>query len=88
MAHKVLRWTGELGTLAEQMLTPRVFSNEATRHGIITEPVARDWYSKTNNVTVHELGLVIHPDQKWFACSPDGLIEKPNGVQHVLLFHT
>lgn len=53
----------------------RFSGNEYTSHGNLYEPVARDKYAALYNETVHEIGLVPHPDYPWLGGSPDGITE-------------
>jgi putative phage-type endonuclease len=49
----------------------------ALKWGVKYEPVAIEAYAKKNNVTMHEFGLLIHPQpsMKWFGASPDSISE-------------
>lgn len=47
--------------------------NPATLWGKKYEEVANRLYSKLNNATVYEFGLVPHGKLKWLAASPDGI---------------
>lgn len=49
--------------------------NDATRHGELYEPIARDLYAEERDEVVHELGLVQHPVYSWLGGSPDGITE-------------
>lgn len=49
--------------------------NEATRHGTLLEPIARDLYDARYNQKSHEIGLVQHVVHKWLGGSPDGVTE-------------
>lgn len=56
------------GTVAEG------FSSPAMRHGTETEPEARAAYEFFQDVTVTEVGFVVHPTIERAGCSPDGLV--------------
>ncbi len=43
--------------------------------GVKYEPVACDAYAHKNGVTMHEFGLLRHPDIPWVGASPDGITE-------------
>jgi len=58
-------------------------SNQETNtymvHGIIYEPVARNWYCSTFNVKVRELGLAVPKWDTRIGASLDGEVEGTNG---------
>ena len=65
--------------LADQLagITPKVFSEESKRVmnlGNEREPIARDWYCQTNNVTVEELGLAVPKWNLYLGGSVDGAV--------------
>jgi putative phage-type endonuclease len=49
--------------------------NQATMHGTLLEPVARDLYDERTGRKTHEIGLVQHPVHRWLGGSPDGVTE-------------
>ncbi len=49
--------------------------NEATNHGTLLEPVARDLYDKQFSKKTHEIGLVVHPKYPFLGGSADGVTE-------------
>lgn len=49
--------------------------NDATRHGELYEPTARDLYANERDEVVHEIGLVQHARYPWLGGSPDGVTE-------------
>jgi putative phage-type endonuclease len=53
------------------------YSNEAMKRGTILESQARDYYSFERDVSVTEVGMVIHPEPEYsfITCSPDGLLD-------------
>ena len=52
------------------------YSNAAMQRGTDLESQARDYYSFERDVSVSEVGMVIHPEPEYsfITCSPDGLI--------------
>ena len=50
------------------------FSNAAMQRGTDLESEARNYYIFDRNVSVAEVGMVIHPEYDFITCSPDGLI--------------
>lgn len=50
------------------------FVNAAMQHGIDTEPMARIAYEFYRNVTVDQVGMVLHPEITGTHASPDGLV--------------
>lgn len=56
-------------------------SSIAINYGIKFEPIANEVYSKIYDETVHEIGLVKHPNISWLGASPDGIISKNNEVK-------
>jgi putative phage-type endonuclease len=63
--------------LAERMTGDirQAFVNDAMRHGIETEPEARDAYEAHTGNLVTLCGYVPHPAIEYFGASPDGLID-------------
>ena len=58
----------------------KVINNNAVKHGINYEPIARNIYSKLTNSYVKEIGIFQHKSNKWLGASPDGLVfAKANG---------
>ena len=53
---------------------PEAFSTVAMQWGIDTEPAARATYELMRDVTIEEVGMVLHPTIEGAGCSPDGLI--------------
>ena len=83
-----------LARLAVERLTGQPcesYTSGAMRHGIDTEPEARDAYAFYRNAEVEEVGLVPHPSIKESHASPDGLvgadglveIKCPNSATHM-----
>lgn len=63
--------------LIAEILTGQVadsFSNSAMEWGTETEPQARAAYEFANDLTVDEIGFVIHPKIVMSGASPDGLV--------------
>lgn len=54
------------------------YMSDCMRDGNEYEPIARAAYEYRNDVSVDQVGFIIHPTIKRFGCSPDGLIA-PNG---------
>ena len=50
------------------------YSNAAMQWGNEKEPAARDLYSFMHDVTVEQVGLVMHPTISMACASPDGLV--------------
>jgi putative phage-type endonuclease len=57
------------------------FSNEAMRHGVETEPLARLAYSLSIGVDVEEVGFIDHPTVLRSGASPDGLVGERGMVE-------
>ena len=51
----------------------------AMQHGVVTEPKARDWYCKTRNVEVQEVGLAVPKWEPRIGASLDGEVG-PDGI--------
>tara|TARA_R110000850_G_scaffold48836_1_gene120766 strand:- start:510 stop:1118 length:609 start_codon:yes stop_codon:yes gene_type:complete len=63
--------------LIAEILTGQVadsFSNSAMEWGTETEPQARAAYEFANDLTVEEIGFMIHPKIDQAGASPDGLV--------------
>lgn len=58
-------------------------SKIAMQHGVITEPVARDWYCRTRNVVVDEVGLAVPKWEPRIGASLDGDIRGTDGIIEV-----
>jgi hypothetical protein len=58
---------------------PGFQGNDATRYGAEAEPVARDWYELTRNVTVRQVGFAASDDDPRLGCSPDGITNFQGG---------
>lgn len=65
-------------TKARKYFWPKKFSNKYTDHGIKYEAIARNCYTTNENDDVIQTGLIISNQQKWLACSPDGIVFKDN----------
>lgn len=52
----------------------------AMEHGLATEPKARKWYEKKNNVKVEELGLAVPKWDHRIGASTDGAVVGTNGI--------
>ena len=65
------------------------YNNAAMQHGSETEPLAREYYSLINDVTVEQVGFIERDDD--IGCSPDGLVgadgmtefKCPNSSTHI-----
>ena len=57
------------------------YSNEAMKRGTILESEARNYYIFDRNISVSEVGMVIHPEYDFITCSPDGLIDDDGLVE-------
>lgn len=71
-------FTNQKWAIIEERLIGRprqTFQNDAMRWGIEQEPIARAFYSELSDIEIQEVGLVIHPEYDFVACSPDGLIQ-------------
>ncbi len=55
-------------------------AKERMQHGVDNEPVARQWYESTENVTVEELGLVVPRWNSYIGVSVDGLVRGTDGI--------
>lgn len=62
--------------LRKQNIIPKYMSNDATRWGQKYEDIAIRLYTLLTNDTVHEFGLICHPELPWLGASPDGITNK------------
>lgn len=53
----------------------------AVEHGQVMEPVAKQWYEKSFNVTVDETDFVVHPMYEFLGASPDGLVGLDGAIE-------
>ena len=61
------------------MLYSTFHGNRHTRNGVLQEDTTIEEYKlkkaeENENVIVHRSGLVIHPEQRYIAGSPDGIV--------------
>ena len=66
-----------LALLAVERITGQpveTYQNDAMRRGTEIEPIARVAYEMRFGTLVEEVGLIIHPEMPYVACSPDGLL--------------
>lgn len=63
-------------------LTADNYVSPAMEHGIENEPRARAEYEIRTGYSVEPVGLLLHPEFKWAAASPDGYIS-PNGLLEI-----
>lgn len=91
-------WGASRANLAAKLVAERLtgtvadsFSNAAMQWGTEQEPVARQMYEFMYDVSVHQVGFVIHPTIEMSGASPDGLvgddglveIKCPNTATHI-----
>ncbi|KAK3099804.1 hypothetical protein FSP39_010007 [Pinctada imbricata] len=71
------------GPLAERLKSTRFRQTAAIKHGIETETVAAQEYSKTmgDNVNLYPCGVVVSPYCPWMAASPDRKVYAPERSQ-------
>ncbi|XP_077552929.1 uncharacterized protein LOC144167585 [Haemaphysalis longicornis] len=74
MAHRIKTRRTEFEALAAALASPRPFWAQATTYGRNTEAEARRELSMALELPIHEVGLVVHPEQPWLCGSPDGLV--------------
>lgn len=70
--------------LVRNMLYSTFHGNRHTRNGILQEDTTIEEYKlkkaeDNENVIVHRSGLVIHPEQRYLAGSPDGIVSVSTG---------
>lgn len=65
-------------TFSSLYFWPNSFSNPATRHGKMCEPIARELYAKQTGTFVQQCGLIICEQKPWFGFSVDGVVFKFN----------
>jgi len=70
--------------LVRNMLYSTFHGNRHTRNGILQEDTTIEEYKlkkaeENENVIVHRSGLVIHPEQRYIAGSPDGIVSVSTG---------
>ncbi|KAI4455673.1 exonuclease phage-type/recb c-terminal domain-containing protein [Holotrichia oblita] len=63
---------------AAKYFWPKKFCNKYVDHGVQFESAARDCYIASSNCQVIQSGLIISSQQKWLACSPDGIVFEGN----------
>ncbi|KAI4455393.1 exonuclease phage-type/recb c-terminal domain-containing protein [Holotrichia oblita] len=63
---------------ATKYFWPKKFCNKYVDHGVQFESAARDCYIASSNCQVIQSGLIISSQQKWLACSPDGIVFEGN----------
>jgi len=63
-------------------LTADNFVSMSMQHGIENEPRARAEYEVRTGYSVEPCGLILHPELKWAAASPDGYIA-PDGLLEI-----
>ena len=56
------------------------FDTENLRYGRMTEPKAKEAYSKKYGRVVHESGLVVSQNYPWLCASPDGIVIVDNEI--------
>lgn len=61
--------------------SPKIRFNQ--QHGVITESKARDWYCKTRNVTIVEVGLAVPKWEQRIGASLDGDITGTDGIVEI-----
>jgi putative phage-type endonuclease len=74
-------WSASRANLAARLVCERLtgtpqetYTNAAMQHGTETEPLARQMYEFMRDVSVEQVGLVLHPSIVKSHASPDGLI--------------
>lgn len=77
-SHFVKTRRKDFESLAIRMSTSKEFSSQHTKYGIEQEPIAALEFSKTFNVKLLNVGMIVHPDEPMLCCSPDGLFFKDN----------
>lgn len=55
-------------------------TNHHMHHGVKYEPVANMLYETLFNTSVREFGLIPHPEHRFLAASPDGIVSKGDRV--------
>lgn len=70
-----------LQELAQSIVQPKQHApNEAMQHGIITEPLARDWYQRNYHCQVVEVGLAVPKWDTNIGASLDGDVVGTDGI--------
>ena len=70
------RFSSKTDLLKKKLSTTDIMiESPAIDHGVFFEPIATKCYEKMIDMTVHDVGLVIHPHLKWLGASPDGIME-------------
>ncbi|XP_045162742.1 uncharacterized protein LOC123527393 [Mercenaria mercenaria] len=57
-------------------LYPRFKGNAATQHGKRNEPKAMEWFQQVTDIPVAKSGIVVCPEEPYFAASPDGIVNE------------
>lgn len=75
---------GYLYELASERVTGMVadgFKNAYMQEGNDREQEARSFFEMVNDVTVEKVGVIYKDDKKRFLCSPDGIVDKKEGLE-------
>lgn len=65
----------------DESAPPEVVINDAMKHGMETESVAKSFYEDLKGVRVSSTGSVAHPEYSFLRGSPDGLIGLSGGLE-------
>ncbi|KAL1472958.1 hypothetical protein MTO96_022641 [Rhipicephalus appendiculatus] len=82
-AHRIKTRMCDFDALADKLAKPQPFTSAATTYGNLHEPQARQQLSASLRLPISQVGLVIHLEQPWLCCSPDGLISTDNSFELV-----
>lgn len=71
--HNYLKMTKSVLEKKKQKCLQPMFQSSAMEWGCIFERVGREIYSHMNNISVTELGFLVHDQIKYYGASPDGI---------------
>ena len=81
-AHKIAR--GRKKETRINYFFERVPDLPNLRYGQDMEEKARNSFTEITGFKIAKSGLIIKPNQRWLACSPDGLFFDANGDHHAI----
>jgi putative phage-type endonuclease len=87
-SEKTKKYFAEHHNYLMELVVEHITRRAAERHvtqamewGIEQQPFAQAAYEMNQDVTVQSVGLIIHPENEYFAASPDGLVEESGLVE-------
>jgi hypothetical protein len=68
--------TSTASTVKNLIYSTNIKRSAPLQHGIVNETTARELFESIYSLHVEECGMFIHPQHKFLAASPDGLIDQ------------